>query len=297
MCSLEKIYKNSVENHEIDNMGHMNVQFYVQHALDACKLFFVEKSWINKSHSLGSAFHLKTMLIRYLREQTLATPFGISANLVHITNNEIVIFLEMHNLQTKEISAAFLLTLGHHLNQNKDSQVLSRISENLASPKFYVPEHGLKKGLSNLPILNLNYSKIDKLSNILDSFRGVATGKNSNEVALLNAADYMGIVSKAVPHLLLAAGHSVKDTNIGGAALEYEFRFNRFVKAGSGVNLKSGLRQITKKTYTWTHWLIDIETTEVLAVADSVIITMDLRTRKSVSIPRKMNEKLKQILI
>ena len=297
MCVLNKMYKTSVEQHEIDNMGHMNVQFYVQHALNACELFFFFLDWISKSQSLDSVFNLETILIRYLREQTLATPFQISVNLVHILNSKIVVFLEMHNLKKKEISAAFLLNLIYDVTRSKNTLFLSRIYTDWPSPKFSVPEHGLKKGLSNLPVLDLTCLGINKESNILDSFHGIAVRKNSNEFTQLNAADYMGIVSKAVPHLLLEGGHSIEDTNIGGVALEYEFRFNRFVEVGSGVTLKSGLRQIAEKTYTWTHWLIDISTTEVLAVADSVIITMDLKTRKSVPIPRKMRDKLKQLLI
>ena len=32
------IYKNSVQAHEIDNLGHMNVQYYVKHCIDSYKL-------------------------------------------------------------------------------------------------------------------------------------------------------------------------------------------------------------------------------------------------------------------
>ncbi len=297
MCIIDEMYKNSVEQHEIDNMGHMNVQFYVQHALNACDLYFRKKDWINKSQSLDSVFNLETILIRYLREQTLATPFKISVNLVYVSNSKIVVFLEMHNLKKNAISAAFLLNFKYDATRAKNKLSFSRIDADRPLPKFSIPGHGLKKGLANLSILDLTSLSKNKKSNILNSFCGIATRKNSTEFTQLNAADYMGIVSKAVPHLLLEGGHSVEDTNIGGVALEYEFRFNRFVEAGSGVTLKSGLRHITEKIYTWTHWFIDISTTEVLAVADSVIITMDLKTRKSVPIPKKMRDKLKQILI
>jgi len=297
MCIINEMYKNSVEQHEIDNMGHMNVQFYVQHALNACDLYFKKKNWINKSQSLDSMFNLETILIRYLREQTLATPFQISTNLVYVSHSKIVVFLEMHNLKKNAISAAFLLNFTYDATRNKNKLSLSGIDTDRPLPKFSVPGHGLKKGLANLPILDLTSLNKNKKSNILDSFCGIATRKNSNEFNRLNAADYMGIVSKAVPHLLLEGGHSIEDTNIGGVALEYEFRFNRFVEVGNGVTLKSGLRHITEKIYIWTHWFIDISTTEVLAAADSVIITMDLKTRKSVPIPEKMRDKLKQILI
>ena len=40
----------------------------------------------------------------------------------------------------------------------------------------------------------------------------------------------MGIVSASVPNLLMMSNHSISKTNIGGAAVEYEFYFNEFVK-------------------------------------------------------------------
>ena len=90
---------------------------------------------------------------------------------------------------------------------------------------------------------------------------------------------------------------SVFDTNIGGAAVEYEFFFSEFVEHNTCIKLFSGLRNIKNKTYTWTHWLVDIENKKVLAIANSVIVAMDLQNRKSVQIPHKMKTSLENIVL
>ena len=297
MNNPKRVYKNSVEAYEIDNMGHMNVQFYVKHALNACELFFRYENLVQSSQSLNNVFKLKKLFIRYLREQTLGLPFNISVNYLSVDMSEIVVFLEMKNLLTNNISAAFVFSFGLDSLNGEKKRTISTIIEELCSSPLAVPLYGKKKGLSGLPPMDLSYSEIKKLPNLLEPYYGLVTTESSSRAEELSAADYMGIISKAVPHLLLKGGHSIAETNIGGAALEYEFRFKKFIWSGCGVFMKSGLRQINEKTYTWTHWLIEVETNEVLAVADSVIITMDLRTRKAVQMPKRMWKELRKILI
>ena len=297
MHNPRRIYKNSVETYEIDNMGHMNVQFYVQHALNACELFFRDENLIQPRQSFNRIFKLEKLFIRYLREQTLGVPFSISVNYLSVDLNEIVIFLKMKNLLINDVSAAFVFSFRLPRLEQKKKRIISTLIRKLSSSPLNVPLYGEKKGLSGLTPMDLNYSEIKRLPKLLDPYYGIVTSKSPSIAEELSAADYMGIISKAVPHLLLQGDHSIAETNIGGAALEYEFRFKKFVSSGSGVFMKSGLRRINAKTYTWTHWLIEAATTEILAVADSVIITMDLRTRKAIQMPKRMWEKLQKILV
>jgi len=297
MDILNRVYKNSVEQCEIDNMGHMNVQFYVHHALNACEIFLKEKKLITWPQTMNTNFHLEEIFIRYLREQTVANPFVILATMGEISENNIIVYLEMKNLKTDVISAAFLLTFKYDFGQSRANQSLTSMKDNISDSKFSLPPHALKKGLLGQPNLNLKYQDISNNPNYIESFRGLASQKFNKQFHQLNAADYMGIISKAVPHLLLQGEHSIDETGIGGAALEYEFRFNRFVEEGNRIMLKSGLRKISQKTYNWTHWFIDQDTLEIVAVADSVIVAMDLATRKAAPIPRKMRAKLEKILI
>ena len=297
MDILNRVYKNSVEQHEIDNMGHMNVQFYVYHALNACEIFLKEKKLITWPQTMNTFFDLEELFIRYLREQTVGNPFIILAKMQEISDNKIVVYLEMKNLKTNAISSAFLLTFKYAFGHSRANQSLTSIKNDISDSKLSPPSHAIKKGLLGLPNLNLKYRDVSNSPNYVESFRGLASRKFNKKFNQLNAADYMGIISKAVPHLLLQGEHSIDETGIGGAALEYEFRFNRFVEEGNRIMLKSGLRTISQKTYSWTHWFMDQDTREILAVADSVIVAMDLTTRKAVAIPRKMRAKLEQILI
>ena len=291
------IYKNSVHLHEIDNLGHMNVQYYLKHCLDSCILNLKINNLISNHHNINDSFFLEKVNIRYLNEQRLGAPFSINFYISKIENDKILILQEMENLETKKISSTFILSF----KIKKQIKMIKNKFENFLMDypnKFKIaPSYAEIRGLLNINKLKLSYEKLLDYPKIFNTFCGIAKNKDSYNSDTLDAADYMGIVSASVPNLLMMSNHSISKTNIGGAAVEYEFYFNEFVKTGTCIKLLSGLRNIKNKTYTWSHWLIDIDKEKILAEANAVIVTMDLKKRKSVQIPNKMKVALEKIIL
>ena len=291
------IYKNSVQLHEIDNLGHMNVQYYLKHCLDSCILNFKIYNLISNVSNKEESFVLEKVNIRYLNEQRLGAPFSINFYISKIENDKILILQEMENLETKKISSTFILSF----KIRKQIKIIKNKFENFLMDypnKFKIaPSYAEIKGLLDINKLKLSYEKLLDYPKIFNTFCGIAKNKDSNNSDTLDAADCMGIVSASVPNLLMMGNHSISKTNIGGAAVEYEFYFYEFVKTGTCIKLLSGLRNIKNKTYTWSHWLIDINKEKILAEANAVIVTMDLKKRKSVQIPNKMKFALEKIIL
>ena len=63
------------------------------------------------------------------------------------------------------------------------------------------------------------------------------------------------------------------------------------------VKLLSGLKQVGPKTYTWCHWLFDLEKGDCVATSEAVAIALDLETRKAIPIPDEMREKLETLVV
>jgi len=61
--------------------------------------------------------------------------------------------------------------------------------------------------------------------------------------------------------------------------------------------LRSGLKEVGNKTYTWCHWLFDVESGKAVATAEAVAIALDLETRKSIPIPDEMRAQLEGLVI
>jgi len=291
------IYKNSVQLHEIDNLGHMNVQYYLKHCIDSFILNFKINNLISNHSNIEELFFLEKVTIRYLNEQRLGAPFSINFYISKIEKDKILVLQEMENLETKKISSAFLISL----KIRKQIKIIKNKFENFLINypyKFKIaPPYAEIKGLLDIDKLKFSYEKLLNYPKIFNTFCGIAKKKDNNNLDILDAADYMGIVSAAVPNLLMMSNHSISKTNIGGAAVEYEFYFYEFVKPGTCIKLLSGLRNIKNKTYTWSHWIIDINKEKILAEANAVIVTMDLKKRKSVQIPNKMKVALEDIIL
>ena len=291
------IYKNSVQLHEIDNLGHMNVQYYLKHCIDSCILNFKINNLISNHSNIEELFFLEKVTIRYLNEQRLGAPFSINFYISKIEKDKILVLQEMENLETKKISSAFLISL----KIRKQIKIIKNKFENFIINypyKFKIaPPYAEIKGLLDIDKLKFSYEKLLNYPKIFNTFCGIAKKKDNNNLDILDAADYMGIVSAAVPNLLMMSNHSISKTNIGGAAVEYEFYFYEFVNPGTCIKLLSGLRNIKNKTYTWSHWIIDINKEKILAEANAVIVTMDLKKRKSVQIPNKMKVALEDIIL
>ncbi len=291
------IYKNSVQLHEIDNLGHMNVQYYLKHSLDSCILNLKINNLISYHSNIEESFVLEKVNIRYLNEQKLGAPFSIDFYICKIENDIIQILLEMENLETKKISSTFILSFKIKNQINLIKNKFENFIIDCPHKFKMAPSYAEIKGLLDINKLKLSYKKLLNYPKIFNTFCGIAKNKDSNNSDTLDAADYMGIVSASVPNLLMMSNHSISKTNIGGAAVEYEFYFYEFVKTGTCIKLLSGLRNIKNKTYTWSHWLIDINKEKILAEANAVIVTMDLNKRKSVQIPNKMKVALEKIIL
>ena len=115
----------------------------------------------------------------------------------------------------------------------------------------------------------------------------------------LTVRNFMGIVSDGIPNLIVQTDGTdrSKTPAVGGAALEYRFVYRRYPRIGDIVALRSGLKQVGPKTYTWSHWLFDLETGEAIATAEAVAIALDLTTRKAIPIPEEMRTHLESLVI
>ncbi len=70
------VYRNSVQSWEIDQMGHMNVQFYFEKALQGCVVLWNKLGINEKPVELGNTYlSLARAHIRFLKEQKPGAPF------------------------------------------------------------------------------------------------------------------------------------------------------------------------------------------------------------------------------
>ena len=290
------VYRNSVQSWEIDQMGHMNVQFYFEKALQGCLVLWKDLGISEQDTELGNKnIFLKKAHIRFLREQRPGSPFFIQAGILGVNESCIKIYLELIETITKNPSATFNFEFSY--TDNFSSNRREKLRGNINKGQMEIPEYAKARGLSMQEEAPLSLKQASD-KNMLDSFEAVVLLRQCDDNKLIKPSSYMGIVSDSTPHLLAYTGTIDENgmTNVGSAALEYRFDFLKYVSLGTHLKTKSAVGSIARKTFVWKHWIFDVENGDAAAIASAVAVIMDLYKRKSIPIPFEMSEALKKLI-
>ena len=278
-------------------MGHMNVQFYFEKALQGCVVLWNKLGINGQAVELGNTdLSLARAHIRFLKEQKPGAPFFLKAGIVEFGDTEVKLYLEMIETITQQPVATFNFQFSWTIKPSVEvKQNFSKVFEDL---KVDIPSYGQTRGLSleKEPLLSLSQAS---QKNMIDSFEAVILLRQCDNRSKIKPSAYMGIVSDSTPHLLAYTGTIDENgmTNIGSAALEYKFDFFEYVPLGAHLKTKSGVQSLSNKTFVWQHWIFNVETGNPVALASAVAVTMDLEARKSIPIPPEMSEALNKLIL
>lgn len=300
MAAIE-LYRNSVQTWETDGMGHLNVQFYSDKAtaaLSALSLALGHGRAAQEASNLR--LRAKDHHIRFLREQRPGAPIFIRGGIVRSEGTRLYCFFEMLNTVSQEVAATFLTEAAFvDSDTGEESVIPAHITEQLAGFQVEVPPHGAPRGLvHSAPRAAPQLTDADQMK-LIQTFKGEVLPDWCDLTGRLATRRYMGIVSDSIPNLLAQTrgDDRSQDSKIGGAALEYRFVYRDAPVAGDILVLRSGLKEVTDKTYTWAHWLFNEETGACVATAEAVAIALDLVARKSIPIPPEMKTHLSSFVV
>jgi acyl-CoA thioester hydrolase len=71
---------------------------------------------------------------------------------------------------------------------------------------------------------------------------------------------------------------------LGGAAVEYRLIYFEPVAVGQRLEIRAGFSRVDAKVRNLVYWVLDADTGRALGLADSVIVSFDLHTRKMITL-------------
>lgn len=288
MTELLELYRNSVQQWEIDMMGHMNVQFYVEKSTAGLSVL---------AHHLGMgpAFCREAGAVlvpvehhvRFLQEQRPGAPIVLRGGVVDSDHQTLRIYQELVNAASGNVVATFLVTAGLRGARDAEMRALpAEALERAAGLKVPVPEYGAPRGLVLDPPRTAPTMEEAESGGMLATWRGPVLPRMLDEYGFMATHAHMGIVSDAIPNLLVHLTREDRaESGIGGAALEYRFVYRHASRGGDLLTLYSGIKAVSSKTYQFGHWLFDAVSGEVVATAEAVAVMLDMNTRRAMVIP------------
>lgn len=299
-----EVARNSVQTWECDQMGHMNVQFYMEKATQSLGTMGV-KLGLGRAFSAahGARLMARDHHVRFLREQHPGAPYFWRAGVLDVSETGMRVYSEMVNSANGDIAAS--VTALVELLGETDRAPRKLPESAIAQARLLMidmPAHGAPRGLDITPPRAAPMLADAEAMGMVATYMGEVQETMCDGQGYLLTRHYMGIVSDAIANLLAATGggdrsKTVGGNKTGGAALEYRFIYRRHPKVGDICVLRSGLKAVSSKTYIWAHWLFDYETGACFATAEAVAIALDLTTRKAVAIPDDMRTGLEKIVI
>ena len=281
-----EVWRGGVNAWQCDQMGHLNVRFYVAHAMEGL-------AGLAGALGMGSAFSPRGSAtlavsqhhIRFLKEARVGDPLNLTAGLLEMGEDDARTFMLLAH-SGDEAPAAVVQTSVAHVAASDGrrfpwSQSARRCAESL---RVRIPDGLGPRSLEPAaPVREPTLAEADRAG--LIHYGAGAYGPEDCDVFGRVAAH------RIVARMIDGAGHGFAviregvGEHIGLAAVEYRIAYFEPPRAGDRYAVRAAMVQADPRRLGWCYWTFDAETGAPLAGARSVLVPFDLDARKAMTLP------------
>jgi acyl-CoA thioester hydrolase len=295
-----EIWRGGVNTWECDEMGHMNVRFYVTRAMEGLAGL---AALLGLPHAFapgaGATLLVRDQHIRFLRECQAGAALHMLGGVIEIGEDEARLLQLLVHSRTGELAATFQTTVAHVTpGEGRPFPWPQRSRERAQALTVEVPKEAQARSIVLDPVDS--QASLER-ANELDLRRislGALSPADVDVFGRMRPEQFIGRVSDGIPGLIgafretVAAKASARPARTGGAVLEYRLLFLEWPRAGDRVEIRSGLAGVDARTQRMMHWMLDPETGKAWGSSEAIAITFDLDARKVVAISEEAQAEL-----
>jgi acyl-CoA thioester hydrolase len=278
MSELQTLWLGTANAWECDEMGHMNVRYYLAKAEDAL-------ACLVRDRGVAGDVTVAAQHIRYHRETRAGTPLAIRGGVLEGGPGTQAYF-EFVSPFDRVVRATLITTLAAALPPG---------------PRVALPAHGAPRGLPDGNARQTATLAEADAAGLREIFRGVIRREQLDEAGMLRPHQVIGMVSDGVAHLMMditpERGLRAREGGLGGAALEQRIIFRAPARLGDQITIRSGIMSAQEKTIRYCHWLLNRHTGEAVATCEVVAVAFDLSARKAVALPAEARARIASIAV
>lgn len=285
-----ELYRGSINTWECDEMGHMNVRFYVAKVMEGLA---------ELSHHIGlpgafregaaQTLRPRDQHIRFMKEAHAGSPFTMRGCVLEITDASMLLYQQIDHY-TGDPCASFRTWVDHiDLVSGQASSWPKATRAKLTGLLGEAPASCAPRSIdfSVPPIPSATLADADAISAPVIG-RGIVLPQQVDLTGDMIPEFFIGRVSDSIGHLLrpwreqLAAQAQARGETVrmGGAVLEYRLVYRRWPRAGDRFVIRSARGFQKEKTHSFVHWILDPDTGEAWCTSEAVAIALNLDTRK-----------------
>ncbi|MEQ8406556.1 MAG: acyl-ACP thioesterase [Oceanicaulis sp.] len=284
---MDVLWRGNANAWECDELGHMNVRFYLAKASEAIGV-------LSQMIGMRGAFQRKAtatlvpreMTVRFLAEARPGAPLAIRGGVVEHDETGLTAALILDHCALGTPAAAFTVRLEHtDPLTGRVFPFAARTRTALEALRTDPPAECGSRSLSLGPPAEVSLTRADALG--LETLaRGMINPGETDIFGRMRLEFAFGKISNSVIHLQSgfpeqwAAYRTGDPLSAASAVLEARLIFRRFPPTGAGYVIRSGISHVTEKVRVLTHWVCDPETGAGLWSMEAVGCLMDLEARK-----------------
>ncbi|HEX6859686.1 MAG TPA: thioesterase family protein [Caulobacteraceae bacterium] len=300
-----EVWRGGVNTWECDEMGHLNVRFYVTRAMEGLAGLAAE---LGLPHAFapgtGATLLVREQHIRFLRECHAGAALHMLGGVIEMTETEARLLLLLVHSASGQIAATFQTTVAHVTSHEARPFEWPRRTRDLAEKlTVEAPPEAQARSIVLGPVDSKAGLERAKKLGLLRIGLGAIGLPDVDIFGRMRVEQFIGRVSDGIPSLVGAFRDTVaqkapsKPGRVGGAVLEYRLVHLDWPRAGDRVEIRSGLAGTDARTQRLMHWLLDPETGKAWGTSEAIAITFDLDARKVVPISDEAQAELSRHVV
>lgn len=300
-----EVWGGGVNTWECDEMGHLNVRFWVAKAMEALaglsRLMGMPDAF---ARSGGATLLIRDLHMRFLREARAGACLWASGGVVALGETDADLLVVLRHADGTP-AATFRIRADHATASDlRPFPWPERIRAACAGLACKVPAFAAPRSIDLSPVVetraSLAFAEAHGMTRI---GLGVVRADELDAFGRMRPEMFIGRVSDGVGRLFgptrpgPEAGADAPPLRIGGAVLEYRVVHHGWPAAGEHVEVRSGFSDCNARTRRVFHWMVDPVSGRPWASAEAVVISFDLDARKVVDISQAAQAEFRRLAI
>ncbi len=294
-------YRGYVNTWECDDVGHMNVQFYMaklDHALSAMRVHLGLGP--TTARALGLVLRVREDHVHFRTELRASDALTMISGVEALGQDGMTIFTTVRDGVADTISATISTQLIlERAGDGRPVPLPPGIAERARAQIVAVPAEAGPRSVGAaagpLPDLSLD----DALARpLIPTHFGVVNPAHCSADGRMLQAEFMARYSDGGGHLWAGVGMDRQSLNAKGygvALVEYHQRYFTLPPAGTVIRVLSGLTAVGRKTVSFAHFMFNAESGAPIGRAEATGLLLDLAARRSGDLPEEDRARLIEI--
>jgi acyl-CoA thioester hydrolase len=285
-----EVWRGGVATWECDQMGHLNVAFYVAKSMEALAGLAGELGMQRAfAPSAEATLVVREQHIRFLREARPGAPMTMTGGVLEMGETEARLLLLMRH-PSGELAASFQTLVAHATaREGRAFPWPDRIRARAEALGVEIPERAAPRSISLAPVYTeASLARAEALG-LKHTGLGVVAPADCDAFGRMRTEMFMHRLSDGIPHFFSGRrpGDAEGEAKVGGAALEYRLIHHAWPQAGDRLALRSGSAGGDARFRRLVHWLLDPDTGRPWGTAEAIAVSFDLATRKIISLDQE----------